>query len=446
MPQGVSAVHTTTDGVAKIRIGKDCKPMTGSMRVMRLVESGHLDVTANVFKNLDYQALDPLEIERLRQLIQARNPGSPLLDLRDTELVEQIGITRNGFLTGSGLLLIGRESVIRENFPHHEIEYLRMKNDTEYERRETFYCGILKAIEELYRNIELYNTITTVKVGLFYYEIKDFPEETYREAILNAVLHRDYMKFGSVFVKHYDDRLEISNPGGFIAGITPENILRQDSHPRNRNLAEVLRRIGLIEKAGVGVKRMYHTQLISGKMPPVYWTDGNSVRVTLLDGTIDESFVQWVRKQEKTGKVLSLDELLLISSLRRKRELFLTEAISILQLNRKRAQEILLQMVKKGLLERSGIRKGQIYRLSSSVYKALGESIAYVRERGIDAIRHEELVLEFVRQYGSITNRQVRELLGIDIHAAKRLLNKLLNAGKLQRKGKRRGAHYVLPN
>ena len=117
-----------------------------------------------------------------------------------------------------------------------------------------------------------------------------------------------------------------------------------------------------------------------------------------------------------------------------------------MQLNRKRAQEILLQMVKKGLLERSGIRKGQIYRLSSSVYKALGETIAYVRERGIDAIRHEELVLEFVRQYGSITNRQVRELLGIDIHAAKRLLNKLLNAGKLQRKGKRRGAHYVLPN
>jgi len=445
IPQGVG-VHTTTDGVAKIRVGTDCEPMTGSMRQQRLVETGLVDVTAQVVPECPLDALDPLEVERLKRLIQARNPDSQLLKLGEPELLGQVGITQDDHPTLAGILLIGREEIIRRHLPFHEIEYLRMKNEVEYERRETYTCGLLKALDEVYRNIELHNRITTVRMGLFHYEIKDFPEESYREAVLNAVLHRDYLSTGSVFVKHYPDRLEVSNPGGFIAGITPENILRQNSHPRNRRLAEVLRRIGLIEKAGMGVKRIFYLQLVSGKLPPNYWTDGHSVRVTLFNGSLDEPFVRLVKEREKKGRPLGLDELLVLSILRRQRELTLPEAAVLLQLDRQRTREILMQMVREGLLERSGVRKGQVYRLSGAVYRELGESVAYIRERGIDVLRYEELILSYVREYGSITNRQVRELLGLNTHAAKRLLGKLVETSKLRRGGKGRGTYYVLPD
>ncbi len=445
IPQGISAVHTTTEGIAKVRVGTECKPMTGTLRTRRLIEAGELDPTAEPVAGLDQSALDPLEIERLRQLIQVRLPSSPLLNLGEAELLEQTGITHGGIPTSAGILLVGKEPIIREHFRSHEIEYLRMKSDTEYERRETFHCGLLRALEEVYRNVELYNAITSIQVGLFRYEIKDFPEETYREAVLNAVLHRDYLAPGAVFIKHYPDRMEISNPGGFLPGITPENILRQDSHPRNRHLAEVLRRIGLIEKAGMGVKRMFHTQLLSGKEPPRYWTDGASVRLTLMNGTLDEPFVRFVRQREKDGNPLGLDELLVLSALRRQRELALPEAAAILQLELPRTREILMGMVRSGLLERSGIRKGQVFRLSGSVYRKLGESVAYIRERGIDALRYEELILEFVRRHGRITNRQVRELLGVTVDHAKRLLTKLSQNGKLRRRGGGRSTYYELP-
>jgi ATP-dependent DNA helicase RecG len=86
-----------------------------------------------------------------------------------------------------------------------------------------------------------------------------------------------------------------------------------------------------------------------------------------------------------------------------------------------------------------------VFRLSSSVYRELGESVAYIRERGIDALRHEELILSYVRQFGSINNRQVRELLGVDAFVASRTLKKLVDAGKLIRVGSgKKYATYVL--
>ena len=443
-PSGIG-VHTTTDGVAKVRIGTDCKPMTGSMRQQRLIETGQLDITAQPLDTPPQELVDPNEMARLRRLIEARKPHTTLLKLRDSELMEQVGITQEGRLTLAGLLLVGTERAIRQYVPFHSIEYLRMKSDIEYERREIYTCGLLNALESVGRNISLYNTITTVKAGLYHYEIKDFPEESYREALLNAVQHRDYTQPSAVFVKHHANRLEISNPGGFPWGISTENILRQDSRPRNRHLTEILRRIGLVEKAGVGVKRIFYIQLISGKRPPEYWTDGASVRITLFNGAIDEAFVRLLRKREREGHAVSLDELIVLAALVRQRELSLPDAARLLQLNYERTRECLMQMVRNGLLERSGIRKGQVFRLSSSVYRELGESVAYIRERGIDALRHEELILSYVRQFGSISNRQVRELLGVDKFTASKTLRRLVDAGKLKRIGSGdKNAAYVL--
>lgn len=102
-------------------------------------------------------------------------------------------------------------------------------------------------------------------------------------------------------------------------------------------------------------------------------------------------------------------------------------------------------MTDKGYLEKSGVRKGMIYRLSGKLCKKLGESISYVREKGIDEIRYPEMILQFVKQYGSVTNRQVRELLGVDKFKASRVLRKLVKDKKLKRKGYYAGDYkYIL--
>lgn len=434
IPQGIW-IHTSTDGTGKIRIGKECKPLTGSMRQQRLVELGLIDLTGEVIKDASFENLDKIEIERLRNIIRAEKPKSTLLRLNEKDLLEHIGITKDHHPTVAGILLIGKEDAIEKYVPANEVIYLHMKNDISYDKRMDYKRGILYILEDVYRSIELYNKITTVKVGLFHFEVEDFPNDTYREAILNAVVHREYSRAEAVFIKHYKDRIEVSNPGGFISGITPDNILRQNSRPRNRYLAEVLRKIGLVEKAGMGVKRMFYTQLASGKEAPSYISDEHTVRVIIKDGTLDEPFVRFVKESEKEGKEMGLDELLLLSVLRRQRELSIKEAITILHLDTIRTREIIMKMAGKGYLEKSGMKKGMIFRLSGSLCKRLGESISYIRGKGVDELRYPELILEYVKEYGSINNTETRELLGVDINKAYKLLKKLANTGKLLKLG-----------
>ena len=442
IPQGIG-VYTTTDGTGKIRIGKTCKPLTGSMRQQRLVELGLLDVSEVAISKLSVEAFDKLEIERLRNIIRARNPKSPLLKLGEKELLKNIGLIKDNTPTVAGVLLVGKEETLEEHVPAHEVIYLHMKNDVSYDQRSDYKKGILHILEDIYKNIEIYNKITTIKLGLFHFEIEDFPKDTYREAILNALLHRNYSEGGAVFIKHYKDRIEVSNPGGFISGITPENIIRQDSRPRNRHLAEALRRIGLVEKAGMGIKGMFYTQLASGKETPAYSSDEHNVRVVIKDGSLDEPFVRFIKESEKKGNELGLEELLILSILKRQREVSLNEAIHILQLDALRAREILMKMTNRGYLEKSGVKKGQVFRLSGNLYKQIGESISYIRERGIDEVRYPELVLKFVKEYGSISNRQVRELLGVDRNRAFRILSQLEIYKKIKKIGSGRGAIYV---
>ena len=442
IPQGIG-VYTTTDGTGKIRIGKTCKPLTGSMRQQRLVELGLLDVSEVAISKLSVEAFDKLEIERLRNIIRARNPKSPLLKLGEKELLKNIGLIKDNTPTVAGVLLVGKEETLEEHVPAHEVIYLHMKNDVSYDQRSDYKKGILHILEDIYKNIEIYNKITTIKLGLFHFEIEDFPKDTYREAILNALLHRNYSEGGAVFIKHYKDRIEVSNPGGFISGITPENIIRQDSRPRNRHLAEALRRIGLVEKAGMGIKGMFYTQLASGKETPAYSSDEHNVRVVIKDGSLDEPFVRFIKESEKKGNELGLEELLILSILKRQREVSLNEAIYILQLDALRTREILMKMTNRGYLEKSGVKKGQVFRLSGNLYKQIGESISYIRERGINEVRNPELVLKFVKEYGSISNRQVRELLGVDRNRAFRILSKLEADRKIKKTGAGRGAMYV---
>lgn len=101
-------------------------------------------------------------------------------------------------------------------------------------------------------------------------------------------------------------------------------------------------------------------------------------------------------------------------------------------------------MVELGLLERSGTTKGSVYRLPPRLYQLAGREAGYIRDRGLDRPKQREMVLEYVRTWGPITNEKCRELCGISFGQAKALLRELCETGYLRRVGATRGTHYVL--
>lgn len=189
---------------------------------------------------------------------------------------------------------------------------------------------------------------------------------------------------------------------------------------------------------------MYRQLLRHGKEPPEFVDEGDSVRLVIRDGAFDRRFVEMVMEQERKGEPLGLDELLILSYLKRNRQLDRTVAARISQRTEREAAEVLARMTSRGLLERSATGRDTVYRLPAQLYKRLGWQAQYVRDKGIDPIRYRQMVLEYAGSFGHITNAQCRDLCGLNFHQATRLLAGLVREGALRREGSGRGARYVL--
>jgi ATP-dependent DNA helicase RecG len=404
---------------------------------------------------LGLEAVDRLEVERLRRILAAKEPGSSLLGLDDSELLLRLGALVPGDanrLTVAGLLLVGAEEALRRELPGHEAVYLRMKSDTEYDKRVDSRRPLLGLLEQFNAAVEPHNRIFTLKMGLFHFEIPDFPEEVYREALLNALTHRDYALPAPVYLRHFPDRIEISNPGGFFGGVTTANVLGHEPITRNRLLAEILQRARLVERAGMGVKRMFHIMLSYGKEPPGYEAGADFIRVILRSGRteagpgVDDTFARFVAGEQKEGRELTLHDLLVLSWLKRNREIDVGEAARILQRGEYEAREVINSMSVRGLLEPFGQKKGRVYRLSKKVYSRLRKSVSYQVFLRAEAKFAEATILNYLDEMPEdkrfVTNEIVRTLLRLSPHQSGYLLAKLVKRGELVLRGHGRAAKY----
>ena len=147
--------------------------------------------------------------------------------------------------------------------------------------------------------INLRNDNQHFQDGLFIFDVPTFNEKAVRETILNAISHRDYKAAGSTWVKQYSRRITIASPGGFPPGITPKNMLWRQQ-PRNRRLAEVFGKCGLVERAGQGADRIFEESIKQAKsLPDFTHTDEYQVVLT-LDGQVqDEGFLRFLAKLDK---------------------------------------------------------------------------------------------------------------------------------------------------
>jgi ATP-dependent DNA helicase RecG len=207
----------------------------------------------------------------------------------------------------------------------------------------------------------------------------------------------------------------ISSPGGFIGGITPDNILHHEPKARNRLLAEMFQKIGLVERAGMGRRRIFIPTLAYGKRPPHYEADAHTVVLTLFNGSFDEPLASFIAKRQREGQEFGLDELLLLSYLRNHAEIDVTTASKLCQRSEEKIRDTLegLSIQQGAWLERRGRKKGVTYHLSRSTAGEFLSKAAYTRTRDIDAIRYPELIRAYVEQHKSINNSECRELLGL---------------------------------
>lgn len=219
-----------------------------------------------------------------------------------------------------------------------------------------------------------------------------------RETILNAVSHRDYQLGGPVFIRQYQHRLVVDSPGGFPPDITLENILDRQS-PRNRRIADILARCGLVERSGQGMNLMFELSVMQAKaLPDFAGTDRNHVRVT-LDGLVqDPKLLTMIERIGlETLQSFSTGDFLVVNYIRREQPV------------PEHLRDHFPRLLELGVIER--ITRGKFI-LGHRYYAAVGKKGVYTRKRGLDRETNKELLLMHIRENAKIGSR-LDELLQI---------------------------------
>lgn len=425
-------LHGTSQGLFKVRIGKNCMPVDPQEFTRGTVSTGAVDWSGQPAEGVSFPDLDAVEMARARNVLRTIAPTSELLKLADEDFLIGLGVVRNGEVTNAAMLLFGNQQLINRVCPQHQVHYVLQKSETEVLRNDSFRFGLLDCLQRVEQAFEgPTNPETEVSVGLLKLRIPSYPIDVVREALLNAVTHRDYTNAGEVLIRQTERKLTITSPGGFLGGITPENILRQEPVSRNRTLAEAFEKLRLVERAGVGRRRIFIPTLSFGKQAPEYETDGSRVTLHVYDGTFDKPMALLIAKWGQEGREIDLDSLLLLSYLKDYAFIDIQSAAKLLQLRSDRVLGILdrLAQPKTGILERRGKTKAATYYLTKHVVQDLHGKAAYTKAKGIDLIRYEEMVRAFVKDHGSVSPQECRELLGLgEASAARTQVSRLLKA------------------
>jgi ATP-dependent DNA helicase RecG len=347
--------YTDTSGRGKIRVGKDCLPLTGTLRRRIMVETGETDLTAVEVAGSPADHVSASAMEQLRDAAQRERAPEELLRLGDMDLLGALGVLRKGRLTRAGLLLAAKEASIQAHLPGYVWTHLRMRSDTDYSDRADGRTALPVALGRLLDRIMADNPITTVEHGMYHFEYLTYPEVALREALMNALCHADYRIAGPILVKQFAQRIEIGNPGGFIGGISPENILHHAPVARNPQLVDALTRLRLINRSNLGIARMFSAMLIEGKEPPLIDEQGEAVKVVFLARDLSFSFREFVVEESRKGRLLSVDHLLILQYLLRHPELDTATAAGVCQRRETEIREVLSEMERRfDYLERGG--------------------------------------------------------------------------------------------
>ena len=408
---------------------------------------GLLDPSATIQEALSEDNLNPLERERIREMINRYGGDTSLLGLNDQEFDGALGlsVSFDGIRrpTLAGLLLLGREDVLRQYLPSHETAF-QVLQGTDVRVNEFFRRPLLQVFEEVERLFSSWVVEKEFQVGLFRVPVPNFDRRAFREAFVNAMVHRDYSRLGAVHVRIDDDGLTISNPGGFVEGVNLKNLLITEPRPRNPLLADITKRIGLAERTGRGIDRIYSGLLRYGRPAPDYSrSDATSVILCMSNAESDMDFLELIIKEEnRQGASMPLDSLIVLSRLRQERRISINDIVSSIQKSEQDARRTIEKLTELGLVEAHGTGRGRTYTLSAEIYRKVGQKSGYIRQTGFDPIQQEQMILNYIDKHDTIKRAEAMELCRITKDQAYKLLARMKKNGLIIRKGMRKGAVY----
>lgn len=382
--------------------------------------------------------LDEKRLSNLRDMIAAKNAESPYLNKSLDDFLDSLGMTREEgdetLPTTTGLLFVGNQTALRE-LPFYEVRYIHYFEDGTYKPYE-FKGNIIEVAKACFNQLKAEIKQKEYIFGLFREYVEDYSEIVIRELLINALAHRSLSRQQIVEIRKYDDDgyLEIESPGRFPEGVTVNNYLRK-TNPRNPYVMDILREIGLAEKAGSGFDKIFTDLLKKGKSLPEPEETETSVIFRIKSNIVSEKLIELsLLYENQVGKPMKLNELLILSEVVNRKRIKVSDLANIPNMGAYRVESVIERLCGLEFLEPSGKTSGLSYILHISKRKDIDDKIDYVKSKKQEKARQKEAILRYLDSIPTINNTEARQLLSLsekDRSKVSRLFAELISENEI---------------
>lgn len=431
---------------ACVRVGNTNRQMTEYEVFGYLSSQGQPVLDEEIVIAASREDLDPgLLNEYLEKLRRSRPRAAYLGGEREDALLRLRVLARDGAITRptlAGLLIFGKYP--QEFFPQLMITFVQYYGTTEEEKtprgerfldNQRFEGPVPRMIDDAETYILGAMRKAALIEGLLRRDVPEYPNEALREAIANAVAHRDYSSYTRgkyIRIRMFADRLEIQSPGGLFGTVTVENIEEEHS-TRNARLMRMMEDLHVVENRGSGIRAMLQAMREANLEPPRFDDRRSSFDVTFRNHTLmSPEAISWLNRFSNLP--LNDRQRLALVYLRLHDRVGNADYRRLNRVDAATAGAELRGLVEEGLAAQEGVGRWTTYTL-----KAPREIPELFQKQS-----EEEKILAFVLEHGSIRNAECQELLGVSSFRAYYLLKKMSGKKRLVTRGVGKGRRYWL--
>jgi len=310
----------------------------------------------------------------------------------DEQFLMKTKLLVNGQLTNAALLLLGKTEHDNLFKSAPSLMWRLYATDGEVRDYKIFHIPFLFVVDQVFAKIRnLTYRYMPNQLTLFPMETEQYDRWLLRELLNNCIAHSNYQLGGRIYINEFEDCIKITNPGDFIPG-SIENVLQISYNPpfyRNQLLADTMVNFHMIDTASMGIRKVFRIQKNKYFPLPDYdLAKENEVAVTVYGKTLDEHYTQILYRNPE----LNLETVYLLDRVQKGLKIN-AEAVKYLR--------------KHKLVEG---RVPNLY-LSAAVAQSISDEAQYIRNKGFNDQYYRDMIVEYIKQYGSAQKKDIRELL-----------------------------------
>lgn len=441
------SIATTSEGKIFIRVGDECHPVRSEDISHLVAEKDSFQWELVTSKNIKISDVNPSEISSFISDIRTSVKATEnIKNKTDIEILEYYNFVDGEYLTNLGILWLGYpRQRTRISYPITVQYIVYDKNDVKI-RKEVWHDYALNP-RELILDIERKSVELTyfheLPKGMFRDQIRHYPEKVIRELLINAFAHKSYTISGDIFIEVYENRLEITNPGGLPTGVTKNNILHQRRR-RNPHLINVFHDLNLMEGEGSGYDMIYEINSRFGKPFPEIISEYDSTKVIQEGKIIEENSLHLLSYISEHFN-LKQKEMIALGVIVRERKILSTQLSKELQLiGDDRLRTWITGLTGQKIAISRGNRKGTEYLINPKLIESARVNIK-PSLKTIEIYRLQALIEEDLLTYpwSSISEIEKR-LVDAPINDIRKLIYKMTRLEQLVMTGGKKNRRYIL--